>query len=74
MIQNRIKETRARREVTQKQLEQLSGVPYHTITKIEQGAVVPKVDTALSIAGALNTTVENLFQVRKSEPERTELS
>ena len=65
MTQNRIKELREQHSVTQKELGELSGVPYHTVTKIEQGVVIPRVDTALSLAKALQSTVEEIFHTRR---------
>jgi putative transcriptional regulator len=61
---NRLREERARRDLTQAQLAELVGVSRKTINTVENGVFVPSTVLALRLAKALRTTVEALFQLR----------
>jgi putative transcriptional regulator len=61
---NRLREERARRDLTQAQLAELVGVSRKTINTVENGVFVPSTVLALRLAKALGTTVEALFQLR----------
>ena len=63
-LQNRLREERTRRELTQAQLAELVGVSRKTINTVENGIFVPSTVLALRLAKALGTTVEKLFQLR----------
>ena len=63
---NRLREERARHELTQAQLAELVGVSRKTINTVENGIFVPSTVLALRLAKALDTTVELLFQVRET--------
>ena len=60
----RVKEIREERNMTQEELERLSGVSRQTISAIENDRVKAgevKVGTLLALASALQTTIDNLF-------------
>jgi len=63
-LDNRLREERARRDLTQAQLAELVGVSRRTINTVENGVFVPSTVLALRLAKALGTTVEALFQLR----------
>jgi putative transcriptional regulator len=63
-LDNRLREERARRDLTQAQLAELVGVSRKTINTVENGVFVPSTVLALRLARALGTTVEKLFQLR----------
>ena len=60
MVENNVKKYRRARKLTLEQLAEMAGIPVSTINDIEHGAE-PRVITALRIAKALGTTVENLW-------------
>ena len=49
--------TRNRRGITQKKLEEMSGVKQPVISKIEKGVVTPNLGTVLKILAALEKTL-----------------
>lgn len=63
-MENRIEERCAELGVTQKWLSEQSGVPESTISEIKTGSAVPRIDTAIYLARALNSKVEDLFIVQ----------
>jgi putative transcriptional regulator len=60
-VGNRLKEWRAKQELTQADLAKLAGVSRKTINTVENGVFVPSVLLALTLARELGTTVESLF-------------
>lgn len=60
-IGNRLKQWRAKQELTQADLARLAGVSRKTINTVENGVFVPSVWLALVLARELDTTVESLF-------------
>lgn len=63
----RVKEIREQRNMTQEELERISGVSRQTISAIENDKVKAgevKVGTLLALAAALQTTIDNLFFVK----------
>jgi putative transcriptional regulator len=60
---NRLREERARRDLTQADLAALVGVSRKTINTVENGVFIPSTVLALQLARALETTVEALFQL-----------
>jgi putative transcriptional regulator len=62
-LSNRLREERARRNLTQADLATLVGVSRKTINTVENGVFIPSTVLALRLAKALNTTVEHLFQL-----------
>lgn len=58
----RLKEMREEKNITQEELEKLSGVSRQTISAIENNdGYQAKVGTLMALAKALDTTVDNLF-------------
>jgi len=62
-LENRLRDERARRDLTQAQLAELVGVSRKTINTVENGIFIPSTVLALRLAKALGTTVERLFQL-----------
>lgn len=60
-MKTRIKELRARYNLTQEELARKVGVRRETILYIEKGKYNPSLKLAYRIAKALNTTIEELF-------------
>lgn len=60
-MKTRIKEFRARHNLTQEQLADLAGVRRETISFIEQGKYNPSLRLAHGIAKALKSSVDELF-------------
>lgn len=63
MMKNRIAELRKAQKMTQPQLAEKVGILYQALQAYEYGKQIPSVYTAIKIAHALNTTVEELFPV-----------
>ena len=61
MADNRVKEARESRGLTQPELHVAAEIPLSTLQKIEQRKVSPTLDNALGIAEALGEPVEQLF-------------
>ena len=58
----RVKEIREQKKMTQEELEQKSGISRQTISAIENNrAENVMVGTLKALAGALETTIDNLF-------------
>ena len=62
-VENKIKEYRERLGMSQEQLAQKSGVGRSTISEAESGTHVPTLEAALRLAQALETTVNDLFNL-----------
>ena len=60
-MKTRIKELRARYDLTQEQLADKVGVTRMTIVFLEKGKYNPSIKLAYKIAVALNTTIDDLF-------------
>jgi len=60
-MKTRIKELRARYDLTQEALAKKIGVRRETILFIEKGKYNPSLKLAHDIAKALQTTIDNLF-------------
>jgi putative transcriptional regulator len=67
---NRLKEARAARGWTQAELAQAVRVSRKTINTIENQVFVPSTVLALSLARALETTVEQLFFLIEDEAQK----
>ena len=63
MIQNRIKEYRARHNKTQGELADLVGVRRETIGNLEKGRYNPSLVLAWRIAAVFQVTIEEIFTV-----------
>ncbi len=60
-MKTRIKEYRAKNNLTQEKLAEMVGVRRETIIFLEQGKYNPSLRLAYSVAKALHTTIEELF-------------
>ena len=60
-MKTRIKEYRARQNLTQEKLAEIVGVRRETIIFLEQGKYNPSLKLAYKIAKALNTTIDEMF-------------
>jgi len=61
MVKTRIKELRARYDLTQDDLAKQVGVRRETIVFLEKGKYNPSLKLAHDVAKALQTTIEELF-------------
>ncbi|HUV75384.1 MAG TPA: helix-turn-helix transcriptional regulator [Dehalococcoidales bacterium] len=60
-MKTRIKEYRSKHNLTQEKLAEMVGVRRETIIFLEQGKYNPSLRLAHNVAGALQTTIEELF-------------
>ena len=60
-MKTRVREYRARYNLTQEKLAEIVGVRRETIIFLEQGKYNPSLKLAHNIANALKTTVEEIF-------------
>jgi len=67
---NRLRDWRAKKQLTQAELAELAGVSRKTINTVENGVFVPSVQLALALALALGTDVESLFFLAPAKPRR----
>lgn len=67
MLQNRVKELRARHGFSQSELGVLAGVTRQTIGFIEKGEFSPSVTLSLRLAKHLKVTVDELFWLEGEE-------
>ena len=66
-LNNRLKEYRAKINVTQTEMGKLVGVSRQTISQIERGDYSPSVTLALKIAKVLDAKVEDIFSYEEDE-------
>lgn len=64
MIENRIKEFRAKENLTQEELAKKVGVRRETIVFLEKGKYNPSLQLAFDVAKTLKTTIEELFKAK----------
>lgn len=67
MLQNRVKELRARHNYNQSDLGKLVGATRQTIGMIEKGDYAPSVTLALKISRAFQLTLEEVFWLEEEE-------
>ena len=60
-MKTRIKEYRARHNLTQEKLAEMVGVRRETIIFLEQGKYNPSLKLAHNVAKALKTTIDKIF-------------
>lgn len=65
MIRNRIREYRAKREMSQEELARLVGVRRETIGNLEKGRYNPSLVLAWNIAGVFGVSIEEIFTVEE---------
>ena len=70
LFRTRIKELRARYDLTQEDLAKRVGVRRETILYLERGKYNPSLMLAHEVAKVLKTTIDNLF-IFKDEDENT---
>ena len=62
-LRNRLREERARLNITQAELAAMVDVSRKTINTVENGVFIPSTVLALKLSRALGVTVEALFQL-----------
>lgn len=62
-LNNRLREIRTGKELTQADLAERAGVSRKTINTVENGVFVPSTILALTLAKVLEVSVEDLFQL-----------
>ncbi|PEQ75881.1 helix-turn-helix transcriptional regulator [Bacillus thuringiensis] len=67
ILENRVRELRARFRWTQQDLADAIGVTRQTIGLIEKGDYSPSVTTALKLAAVFQVTVEEVFYLKGEE-------
>lgn len=60
-MENTVRQARTRKGLTQHDLSIMAGIGQVTVSNVETGRYTPRVDVAIRIARALETTVESLF-------------
>ncbi len=66
-MKTRIKEYRAKQNITQEKLAELVGVRRETIIFLEQGKYNPSLRLAYNVSKALNASIEDLFMFDERE-------
>jgi len=64
-VLNHVRAHRRRLDLTQQELADRIGVTRQTVLSIERGRYNPSVGLALRLAGALETTIEALFELQE---------
>ncbi len=72
-MKNRIKELRARDNLTQAKLANLVGVRRETIVFLEKGKYNPSLNLAHSVARVFNLSIEEVFIFDQSDVEQDTL-
>jgi putative transcriptional regulator len=67
IVKNRVRELRARRELSQAELGDALGVSRQTINSIENGRYLPSLPLAIAVARFFETTVEEMFVLDERE-------
>jgi putative transcriptional regulator len=70
MMNNRLKEVRQQRDLTQEALAAAVGVSRQTIIAIEKSKFVPSVKLALELAAALGVSLEDIFWLSKTQGDK----
>ena len=69
-MKNRMKELRARDNITQAQLANIVGVRRETIVFLEKGKYNPSLSLAYAVAQVFKMTIEEVFIFESSDVER----
>lgn len=67
MLVNRVKELRAKHNLTQGNLAKKIGVTRQTIVSLEKGSYTPSLLLAMNIAEVFNEPIEQIFYKRDEE-------
>ncbi|MCA1011581.1 helix-turn-helix transcriptional regulator [Halobacillus halophilus] len=67
MLVNRVKELRAKYNLTQGELAKKIGVTRQTIVSLEKGSYTPSLLLAMNIAEVFNEPIEKIFIKREEE-------
>ena len=70
MVTNNLKKIRVQKNITQEKLSIITKIGRSTIAEIENGTHLPRIDTALMIARALDVRVDELFIFDQERKER----
>lgn len=62
IIGHQIKEVRMKKAISRRKLSMLSLVDYTTLMNIENGKVVPKIETLLKLVRILDIPLEDVFK------------
>jgi molybdate-binding protein/transcriptional regulator with XRE-family HTH domain len=68
-VENHLRSRRTRRGWSQEELARRSGLSRTGISAIETGRIIPSTAAALTLAAALECRVEDLFHLRRPEPQ-----
>jgi len=66
-MKNRLREERARLDISQAELAERTGVSRQTIHSIENGRYVPSTVLALKIARVFEKPLEEIFQLEETD-------
>jgi len=66
VLENRVREVRSDRGLTQQELADAVGVSRQSINSIEQGRYVPSLPLAMELARHFGLAVEDLFTLKES--------
>lgn len=66
VLENRVREVRSDRGLTQQELADAVGVSRQSINSIEQGRYVPSLPLAMELARHFGLAVEDLFSLKES--------
>jgi putative transcriptional regulator len=66
-MKTRIKELRARYDLTQDQLAEMVGVTRQTMLYLEKGKYNPSLVLAYRVAQALKSTIEEVFMIEEND-------
>jgi putative transcriptional regulator len=72
MIKNRMRELRARYQMSQEELAKKVGVRRETIGNLEKGRYNPSLVLAWNIAKVFDVTIEEVFTVEPEEEKKSE--
>lgn len=64
-VENRVRELRLARGLTQQELAESVGVSRQSINSIEQGRYIPSLPLALQLAGVFECPTDELFQLEE---------
>ena len=73
-MKTRIKEFRAKYNLTQEELAKMVGVRRETIVFLEKGKYNPSLKLAYKIAKALNASIEEIFILNDEDQEKGEMT